>query len=187
MTETDLIQACLQKSRQAQYKLYETFAISMMDVCKRYARCRCDAEDILQEGFIKVFRYLADFRNQGSFEGWMRRIMVTTAFNYYKKKRIVSNEAELVKVHDAEVSEQEVIAKLLHDELLNIISELPNGYRNVFSLNTVEGYSHKEIGQMLNISENTSKSQLTRARIKLQEKVIRRHATADAFGILQSA
>jgi RNA polymerase sigma-70 factor (ECF subfamily) len=187
MTETDLIQACLQKSRQAQYKLYETYAAAMMDVCKRYARCRCDAEDILQEGFIKVFRYLADFRNQGSFEGWMRRIMVTTAFNYYKKKRIVSNETELLKIPDAEVSEQEVIAKLLHDELLSIISELPNGYRNVFSLNTVEGYSHKEIGQMLNISENTSKSQLTRARIRLQEKVIRRHATADAFGMLQSA
>jgi len=158
-----------------------------MDVCRRYSRCRCDAEDILQEGFIKVFRYLADFRSQGSFEGWMRKIMVTTAFNYYKKKRIVSNEAELIRIPEAEVSEQMVISKLLHEELLSLISELPNGYRNVFSLNTVEGYSHKEIGKMLNISENTSKSQLTRARMRLQEKVTRLHATSDMYSVLQSA
>jgi RNA polymerase sigma factor (sigma-70 family) len=187
MTETDLIRECLQNSRQAQFRLYEKYSRGMMDICRRYARCQCDAEDILQEGFIKVFRYLADFRNQGSFEGWMRKIMVTTAFNYYKKKRIVSHEAELTRIPEAEVSEQLVISKLLHDELLNIISELPNGYRNVFSLNTMEGYSHKEIGKMLNISENTSKSQLTRARMRLQEKVNRSHATLDLYSVLQSA
>jgi len=182
-----LLEECRQNKQLAQSKLYDKYAPQMFAVCQRYARSRCDAEDILQEGFIKVFRYLADFRNEGSFEGWMRRIMVTTAFNFYKRKRFISNESELVSLPEGEVSEHEVIARLLHEELMNIVSELPQGYRNVFSLNSVEGYSHKEIGKMLNISENTSKSQLTRARMSLQKKVCRLNGGYQATNLLQTA
>ncbi|MDP3461220.1 MAG: sigma-70 family RNA polymerase sigma factor [Bacteroidales bacterium] len=168
--ENNLIHDCLKNNRLAQYRLYEKHSHAMFSICRRYAKCQCDAEDIMQEGFIKVFRYLSDYRHTGSFEGWMRRIMVTTAFNFYKRKKFISNESELNHLADAEVSEQQVIARLLHDELMNIVGDLPNGYRNVFRLNSVEGYTHKEIGQMLNISENTSKSQLTRARMSLQKR-----------------
>lgn len=171
VNEQLLIEKCLQGDRQAQYQLYNTFAPKLMPVCRRYAKTSWDAEDILQEGFIKVFRYLADFKNNGSFEGWLRRIMVTSALNFYKRKKLHTNESELNYMPDAIVPEKEVTAKIFHDELMYLIGTLPNGYRKVFSLNTIEGYTHKEIGEILNISANTSKSQLTRARLSLQKSL----------------
>lgn len=175
-SEQVLIINCLNNDKQSQYKLYDQYAPRMESVCRRYAKTACDAEDIMQEGFIKVFRYLGDFKNNGSFEGWMRRIMVTTAFNFYKRKKILSTESELNSFPESVVSEQEAIGDIFHKELMQMVMELPNGYRKVFSLNTVDGYTHKEIGEMLNISINTSKSQLTRARLSLQKRLSRESA-----------
>jgi len=167
-----LIEACLRNERQAQFRLYEFFAPRLMHVCRNYSRNSWDADDILQEGFIKAFRYLDDFRFNGSFEGWLRRIMVTTALNFYKRKRITYTETELNYFPDEVIPEMTVIAGLQYDDLMHVVSNLPNGYHQVFRLNAIEGYSHKEIGQMLNISVNTSKSQLMRARDHLQKKIV---------------
>lgn len=187
-SEQVLITNCINNDKQSQYKLYDLYAPRMESVCRRYAKSACDAEDILQEGFIKVFRYLGDFKNNGSFEGWMRRIMVTTAFNFYKRKKILSTESELNSFPDSVVTEQEAIGEIFHKELVQMVMELPNGYRKVFSLNTMEGYTHKEIGKMLNISINTSKSQLTRARLSLQKRLNRENAyVLDRGKILQTA
>ncbi len=166
-----LIDACLLGDRQAEYQLYAFFAPRLQPVCKRYARSNWDAEDIMQEGFIKAFRYLSDFRNYGSFEGWLRRIMVTTALNFYKRKRITYNETELDYMPDDVIPAMSVVAGLYYNELMNTVSSLPPGYNQVFRLNAIEGYTHKEIGQMLDISVNTSKSQLMRARDQLQRKI----------------
>lgn len=187
MNEQILISQCLKNDRQAYNKLYQSFAPQMMLVCRRYAKSSCDAEDIMQEGFIKVFRYLKDFRFNGSFEGWIRRIMITTALNFYKKKRIYQNEAELTYLPEAVVTEQEALSNLAQAEIMTLVNNLPNGYRKVFNLNTIEGYSHKEISQMLHISINTSKSQLNRARMSLQKRLINNERNHYKANILKSA
>ena len=162
----------LQNTDESNTSLYKDFAPKMYGVCLRFAGNKMDADDILQEGFIKVFKNLKEFKNKGSFEGWIRRIMVNTAINFHKRrKRIASTEdtnwIELSKSVDADV-----FSILSQAELLSMIQGLPNGYRTVFNLNVVEGYTHKEIAEMLNISDNTSKSQLVRARRILQKKVL---------------
>jgi RNA polymerase sigma-70 factor (ECF subfamily) len=132
-----------------------------------------EADDILQEGFIKILTKLNDFRYEGSFEGWIRRTIINTAINYYRRNVRNSRFLE-IEEFDAPISENEenIFDKISKEELLRLIQELPNGYRTVFNLNVIEGYTHKEIGEMLNISDNTSKSQLTRARSILQKKVL---------------
>lgn len=168
--EYALIQDCLAHKRQAEFMLFNYFAPRLIPVCRRYSRNHADAEDILQEGFIKAFRYLEDFSNSGSFEGWLRRIMITTALNFYKRKRNTFTESELSYMPDASIPEFTVTSAMMHQEIIGIVNELPAGYKQVFSLNIIEGYTHKEIGDILNISVNTSKSQLTRARSSLQKK-----------------
>lgn len=187
MNEQILITQCIKNDRQAHNKLYQSFAPQMMLACRRYAKSGCDAEDIMQEGFIKVFRYLKDFQFNGSFEGWIRRIMITTALNFYKKKRIYQNEAELTYLPEGVVNEQEAISNLAQAEIMTLVNNLPNGYRKVFSLNTIEGYSHKEISQLLHISINTSKSQLNRARMSLQKRLIGKDKIHQKHTILKSA
>jgi RNA polymerase sigma-70 factor (ECF subfamily) len=171
--QKEIIEQCLQNSRQAQYRLYEKYSPSMFGICLRYAKNSTDAEDILQEGFIKVFRYLKDYSGKGSFEGWMRKIMINSALNYYKRKNLISKgiepeEAQHFLMHDFN---HDVLSKMDHEELLKLIHDLPDGYRTVFNLNIIEGYSHKEIGDMMQISVNTSKSQLSRARSSLKRRV----------------
>ncbi len=186
--EKQIIEACLQQNRQAQFALYEHFAPRMLPVCRRYARNNWDADDILQEGFIKAFRYLSDFKNQGSFEGWLRRIMVTTALNFYKKRKITFTETELNYLPDDVITEMTVTTGLLYSDLMKVIASLPNGYHQVFRLNAVEGYTHKEIGKMLDISVNTSKSQLMRAREQLQRKIaVTETISSDKMNVLQTA
>jgi RNA polymerase sigma factor (sigma-70 family) len=168
-TEEELIRQCLNNDVKAQEYLYRRFAPKMFGVCLRFARNQMEAEDLLQEGFIKIFINLNSFRGEGSLEGWIRRTMVNSAINYYKKNikyqkeiAIDQNEFNLPQI-------SEPIHELSAQELLKLISGLPPGYRMVFNLNIIEGYTHKEIGKLLNISENTSKSQLSRARNTLQK------------------
>ncbi len=169
--EKEIIERCIRGERKAQTLLYRQHSPKMYGICLRYAKNDTDAEDILQEGFIKVFRYLKDFRGEGSFEGWMRRIMITTSLNFYKKKSLLRSDIEYDKVKLEFASSPEAISKMTMEELLSLIQKLPTGYRTVFNLNTIEGYTHQEISQMLNISINTSKSQLSRAKSSLKAKL----------------
>jgi RNA polymerase sigma factor (sigma-70 family) len=172
--DEDFIGRCLDNDPKAQRELYKQFAPKMFGICLRYAKNQMEAEDVLQEGFIKVFRYLKNYRNEGSLEGWVRRTMVNTAINYYKKKIKYQKDVSLDQTEPINTEEESAIDKLSAKELLDLIRALPDGYRMVFNLNVIEGYTHKEIGEMLKISENTSKSQLSRARGVLQDKLKKR-------------
>lgn len=169
--DDNFIERCLDNDSKAQGELYKHYAPKMFGICLRYAKNQMEAEDVLQEGFIKVFRYLKDYRSEGSLEGWIRRTMVNTAINFYKKKTKYQKEISLDQTEPISNEEESAIDKLSAKELLEVIRELPDGYRMVFNLNVIEGYTHKEIGEMLKISENTSKSQLSRARGVLQDKL----------------
>ncbi len=154
-----------------QQELYQRFSGKMYAVCYRYANNAEDAQDLLQEGFIKVFRNLHRFRAEGSFEGWMRRVFVNTSIEHFRRKSIQLSsvsEKEENNLEDADIS---ALDNLAEKDILAIIQELSPGYKTVFNLYVVEGYSHKEIGDLLGISEGTSKSQLARAKAILQKKI----------------
>jgi len=170
LTENDLINGCLAADRRIQELLYQRFAPKMYAVCLRYAGNTDDAQDLLQEGFIKVFRNLEKFRKEGSFEGWIRRVFVNTAIEHYRRKTklaVVSEKEELA----IEDSSWNVLDQLAEKDIILLIQQLAPGYRSVFNMYVIEGYSHKEIGELLGISEGTSKSQLARAKGVLQKKV----------------
>jgi len=154
-----------------QEELYNKFASKMYAVCLRYANNAEDAQDLLQEGFIKIYRNLHRFRAEGSFEGWIRRVFVNTSIEHFRKKTAklaMVSEKEESTIEDTDISALESLAE---KDIIQIIQELSPGYRTVFNLYVVEGYSHKEIGDMLGISEGTSKSQLARAKAVLQKKI----------------
>ncbi len=155
----------------AQRVFYQQLAPKMYGICLRFALINEDADDILQDGFIRVFKHIKDFRGEGSLEGWVRRTIVNTAINYYKKKIKQGIKIDLEYVKGKVKETNNIVEKMAADEILQLISELPRGYRMVFNLNVIEGYTHKEIGKILEISENTSKSQLSRARASLQKKI----------------
>lgn len=171
----DLLNGCLENDRRAQEQLYRWLSPRLFAVCLRYAADREAAEDILQEGFIKLFQKLGSYRAEGSFEGWARRIIVNTAIEHFRKiKPVLSLESEYA---PTEPSLRETgVTQLEAKELSALIQELPVGYRTVFNLYAVEGYNHAEIGQLLGISEGTSKSQYSRAKRWLQEQLQKRNA-----------
>ncbi len=167
----NLIYRCLENDTLAQQKLYQQHASIMYGVCQHFAKCKQEAEDILQEGFIKVFRHLKTFRNEGNLESWMRRIMINTAINYYKRKMPAFPDTDFERMESKRADNNFVISRLSHEELLALVQSLPKGYRMVFNLYAIEGYKHPEIAKMLNISVNTSKSQLSRAKEVLKTKI----------------
>lgn len=171
-TETDLIKGCIEGNIRMQKELYDKFSPKMYAVCLRYMGNADDAQDILQEGFIKVFRNLERFRGEGSFEGWIRRIFVNTAIEQIRKRKIDVSLTEKEEI--IEYKSVSAVDNINEKDLLKIVSELSPGYRSVFNMYVVEGFSHKEIGDLLGISEGTSKSQLARARMILQEKIKRK-------------
>lgn len=171
LSDKDLIQKCIAGSRLHQKSLFDMYSKKMMTVCLRYGRDQQEAEDILQEGFIKVFKSLEKYKYKGSFEGWIRKIILNTALNKVSKKYF-SHERDNIDDYDAlEATTPEIISTLSVEEILKIISQLPKGYKIVFNLYAIEGYSHKEIAEMLEIEEGTSRSQLAKARKMLQEQV----------------
>jgi RNA polymerase sigma factor (sigma-70 family) len=172
--EKELIDQCLKGNPKSQEAFYKHYAPRMYGVCMRYARNTLEADDILQEGFIKVFNFLKDYRYQGSLEGWIRRIVVNTAINYYRSRLHEWEEVNIEKAGSSPKLETAEVDNLSTDELLALIQQLPEGYRLVFNLYVIEGYNHQEIGKLLDISENTSKSQLSRARASLQQKIAQR-------------
>ena len=151
-----------------QEELYRRFSPRMYAVCLRYAGNSEEAEDILQEGFIKIFKKLGSFRSEGSFEGWIRRIFVNTAIEHFRRKRYLQPVTEKEE-NTLEGSYLSVLDNLAERDILELIQQLSPGYRTVFNMYVVEGYTHKEIGDMLGISEGTSKSQLSRAKVILQQ------------------
>ena len=170
ISESDLITGCINGERRMQEELYKRFSSKMYAVCLRYASDADEAQDILQDGFIKVFKKLDSYRGDGSFEGWVRRIFVNTAIEYFRRKKYLQpvTEKEENTIEGKYVS---ALDELAEKDILELITQLSPGYRTVFNMYVVEGYSHKEIGDMLGISEGTSKSQLSRAKTILQDLV----------------
>jgi RNA polymerase sigma-70 factor (ECF subfamily) len=171
-SDKELIERCLEQDPKAQEFLYRRFSRKMYGVCLRFARNTLEADDILQEGFIKVFSFLKDFRSEGSLEGWIRRTIVNTAINYYNSKQNEWNETGIDKAGTYQNVSDDILDQISVSDLLHLIQQLPEGYRMVFNLHVIEGYNHQEIAEMLKISENTSKSQLSRARAALQQKLV---------------
>lgn len=170
VTEADLIEGCRSEDRKMQQELYQRFASKMFGVCLRYAGSTEEAEDILQEGFIKVFKKLDSFRGDGSFEGWIRRIFVNTAIEHFRRKTYlqpISDKEE----NTLEAKYLTVLDTLAEKDIINLVQQLSPGYRTVFNMYIIEGYTHKQIADALGISEGTSKSQLSRAKVILQDMV----------------
>jgi RNA polymerase sigma-70 factor (ECF subfamily) len=169
MTDEQIVKGCIEKNAIAQKHLYEKHVRKMMGVCLRYADNHEEAEDVVQNGFISVFENIASYKGTGSLEGWIRKIMVNTALTNIRKNKKLKQNIELESVEFMLPSNAHAGDSFAAKDLLKIIQTLPVGFRTVFNLYAIEGYSHKEIGEMLNISEGTSKSQYSRAKAHLQK------------------
>lgn len=165
--ERDLIQACINNERWAQKKLYEDHYPMMLPVCLRYANHREDAMDILHEGFIKVFRHIAKYQPGTSLNSWIRRIMVNTAIDYYRKE-IRRRTESIENAYKQTSGGPDVVSQMSAEEILECLQELTPAYRSVFNLYVIEGFPHKDIAEQLSISESTSRSNLVKARVKLR-------------------
>lgn len=162
--QAQIIKDCLRGDISAQRKLYEAYAQAMMGLCYRYTKSVQDAEDVLQDGFMRVFTNLSQYRGEGELGAWIRRIMVNTSINYLKKHIHYRNEMVFTEPSLHPVTEETPEHALQAKEIASLIRQLPTGYQTVFNLHAIEGYSHVEIGKILGISENTSRSQYMRAR-----------------------
>ena len=173
LSEDQLIERCKKQDRAAQKILYNQYAGLMLAICMRYVYERSEAEDILQEGFLKVFQKINKFEGRGSFEGWLKRVFVNTAITHYHKSskhnkyHYEIGDVQETKFENIKYSESE----FTKDELFNVVNSLPEGYKVVFNLYAIEGYKHKEIGKLLNIDINTSKSQYSRAKKLIRKKL----------------
>lgn len=178
--EQELIDGCRKGDRSFQRALYDRFARKMLVVCLRYSKSSAEAEDILQEAFVKVFQGIKDFRQESKLETWITRIMVNTALNAQRKKLYLF---PMVDVEDTNLTEEEVsVTGMNVQDLLDMIQSLPQGCQVVFNMFAIEGYSHKEIAEMLGISEGTSKSQYARARSLLQNKLMKETSYYTRYG-----
>ncbi len=165
--ETDLITACMRKERWAQKKLYEDHYSKMMGVCLRYSTNREDALDILHEGFIKVFKNISKYKPGTSLSAWIRRIMVNTSIDFYRKN-VRRRTEDLEQAYDLSSSDADAVSQCTEKEILEAVQSLSPAYRAVFNLYVIEGFSHREIADQLGITESTSRSNLVKARSKLQ-------------------
>ena len=168
--EKSLIKKAITNSREAQQQLFEQYSPKMLGVCRQYVKDLHHAEDLLLEGFLKVFTNLHRFKHEGSFEGWIRRIMVNTCISYLRKKNVIDLSDEEYIFNDAAT---ESLENTSAEDIQKLIDKLPQGYKMVFNLFAIEGYKHSEIGEKLGISESTSKSQLFKARKLLQQNYIK--------------
>ena len=170
MNERDLIQGCIRKDTIAQRALFEKYAGILMTICRRYAGDQHEAEDMLQEAFISIFSHISQFKFAGSFEGWLKRITVNDAIRILQKRKVtvvgITNDQ-----HEMTSTDINILSDLNTEDLLKLISQLPDGYRMIFNLFVIEGYSHDEIAAMLKIKTATSRSQLSKARAILKDKI----------------
>ena len=174
MTEQTILAGCLNNDSVAQRELYNRYSPKMLSVCYRFAQNREDAEDMLQEGFIRVFTQIHSFRNSGSFEGWIRRIIVHTCINFLKKYKKFNESLDLAYVANVQIKEETIPSIMFARQVIECIRLLPAGYRTVLNLYAIDGYSHKEIAGMLDIEESTSRSQYTRAKTMLEAVLVKK-------------
>jgi RNA polymerase sigma factor (sigma-70 family) len=170
----NLINGCLARERASQRKIYEIFGPAMMGLCLRYAKNREEAEEILQDGFLQMFKHISQFKNTGSFEGWLRKIMINTALQRYRSQANLFTVIPVTDEHSMPYQEAGPEDKMKEKELIKLIHTLPPAYRMVFNLHVFEGLKHREIAKLLNITEGTSKSNLSDAR-----NFLRKHLTPE--------
>lgn len=170
-SELDMIEGCKNGDRHAQKLLYDRFSGKMYALCCRYVKDKMEAEDVLVTAFTKILDRIDQFKGEGSFEGWIRRVMVNESLSYLRRNKSMYIETD-IEAADHEPNYDRLENHLEAQDLLQVISELPSGYRIVFNLFAIDGYSHKEISKQLGINENTSKSQLSRARSLLQKRLL---------------
>lgn len=180
-SELDMIEGCKKGDRHAQRLLYNRFSGKMYALCCRYVKDKMEAEDVMITAFTKIMDRINQYKGEGSFEGWVRRVMVNESLSYLRRNKSMYVETD-IKAADLEPDYEQLDSQLEAQDLLKLISELPSGYRIVFNLYAIDGYSHKEIGDQLGINENTSKSQLSRARALLQKRLVE----ADKIGLRES-
>ena len=171
MTEQEIIQGCIRQNRQCQQVLFNLYAGNFMTICLRYATNEMEAEDMMQEGFISIFKNIEQFKNNGAFGGWMRRIIVNAALGIIRRNKINFMEIDDNSSNCA-VIDAYTYSNLGEADLLKLIHNLPKGYKVVFNLSVIEGYSHDEISKILDIQPSTSRSQLVKARKMLQQKIL---------------
>jgi RNA polymerase sigma-70 factor (ECF subfamily) len=173
MSEKQLIAGCLKGDRKCQKELYDLYSRKMMGVCLRYAGDRETARDLLQDGFIRVFTSLDTYTGAGSLDGWVRTVFVNGALEYLRKRDILRNSTDIESMNEVLADEDSAVSKISAGELMEVVQSLPDGFKAVFNLYAIEGYSHKEIAERLHITESTSRSQYVRARKWLQERIDR--------------
>ena len=172
LDEKEIIEGCCRRERKAQKALYERYASTLLGVCIRYSGRRDEAEDILQEGLIKVYFHVREFAGKGSFINWMKKIMVNTAITHYHRNLKHQYHRDIEEVRETDMEGFSLnTAEFTREELFRVISELPHGYRLIFNLYAIEGFKHKEIAEMLEIDVNTSKSQYSRAKGLIRKKL----------------
>jgi len=171
MSEEEMIKGCLKNNPLAQRTLYNKLGPKMMGVCLRYMTNMEEAQDVLQDGFVKVFDKLGAYSGAGSFEGWTRRIFVNTALDAIRKNKKLKHQTQIDDVSFALKSNDFIFETLVAEDLLRVLQDLPLGYKTVFNLYAIEGYSHKEIAKKMNVTVSTSKSQFSRAKAMLREKI----------------
>ena len=175
ISDSELVEGCIRAERTYQELLYRRYSSKMYGVCIGYAKDRADAKDILQDGFVKVFTNIHKYKGEGSFEGWIRRIIVNTAIDHYRrttKEAMHMNAVDIEYAKDIQV-EVSVLQQMCAKDIMNLVHQLPNGARLIFNLYVVEGYTHQEIAEKLNINQGTSKSQFARAKKLLQNLVMK--------------
>ena len=175
MTIEQMLSGCIANNAAAQEALYHRFSPKMLGVCYRFAKNREDAEDMLQEGFIKVFMQIQQFRGEGSLEGWIRRIVVHTCINILKKNKKFNESVDIIHANGLMGKDDFIPSIIQAKQVVECIRALPLGYKTVLNLYALEGFSHKEIGEILDIEESTSRSQYTRARIMLEDMLVKKN------------
>lgn len=169
--EHELIEDCRRQNRQAQQALYELYSGKMYALCCRYVKDKMEAEDVLVVAFTKIFERIHQYKGDGSFEGWIRRVMVNESLGFLRKNKNMYVETD-IEAAEREPNYEQLDSALEAEDLMKLIEGLPTGYRVVFNLYAIDGYSHQEIAEQLGINENTSKSQLSRARVLLQKRLM---------------
>ncbi len=172
-TEQKLIEACIRQDSKAQRLLYEKYAPRMMSVCRRYVTDKDSAKDLLQEGFITAFAKLGSYHGDGSFEGWLRKIFVNTALMSLRKNDVMRDAKDVLELRSQTPFVDNVVERLEGKDIFELITKMPTGFRTIFNMNVIDGYSHQEIAKALGITEGASRSQLSRARVWLQENILK--------------
>ncbi len=174
MIDPSIIQDCIENDASAQRALYNKYSPKMLSICYRFAYNKADAQDILQEAFLKIFTQIHTFQFKGSFDGWVRRIVVNSCINYIKKNKKFNENVEISIANNLKIKEENISQILFAKQVIECIRLLPLGFRTVLNLYAIEGYNHKEIAELLDIQESTSRSQYTRAKVILENILIKK-------------